>query len=281
MTKTLAGIAVITALIATPALAANLPVKAPPPAPAPVASWSGCYVGANVGGIWERDTPGITFFDGGSGATAAAAAGAIPLAFAYNRSSVIGGGQLGCNWQVNTLVWGLETDLDGTDLSGGQTISTAVPGFFPLTESVTEKMNWIGTTRARIGVPWNNVLVYGTAGVAYAGLSSESFSQSNIAGGGPVNTFASESTTRVGWTAGGGLEYKWGQWSAKAEALYYDLGSHTLAATLTCPGLAGEICPGDTAASRTMFFTHFTDQGVMARVGLSYHFNFGPIATRY
>jgi outer membrane immunogenic protein len=281
MKKSLIGIVAIGALIAGPAMAANLPVKAPPPAPAPACMWCGWYIGANIGGIWEHDAPNVTFVDNGSGATAAAAAGAIPLAFASDRSGVIGGGQLGYNWQVGTFVVGLETDLDGTGLRGGQTINTAVvPAFFALTESVSQKMGWIGTTRVRLGLPFNNVLVYGTGGVAYAGLH-DTFFQSNIAGGGLVNFGASDSTTQVGWTAGGGLEYKFGQWSLKGEALYYDLGTHSLAAN--CLTAAGASCSIPVTAPPTIFTTNFKDQGVMARVGLNYHFNWlgGPIATRY
>jgi len=281
MKKSILGLAAIGALIAAPAMAADLrmPVKAPPAPVAPVASWSGCYAGVNVGGAWEHDTPNVTIVDNGSGATAAAAAGVIPLSFRYDRSGVIGGGQLGCNWQLSNFVVGIETDFDGSGLSGGQTINTAVPGFFALTEGVTQKMDWIGTTRARIGLPFNNVLVYGTGGVAYAGLH-DTFFQSNVGGGGPVNFAASDSTTQVGWTAGGGLEYRWGQWSLKGEALYYDLGTHSLSAN--CMTVAGVSCSIPVTAPPTVFTTHFRDQGVIARVGLNYHFNFGgPVAARY
>jgi outer membrane immunogenic protein len=264
MKKSLLSIAAVAALLGTPAFAADMALKAPPPPP--VCIWCGFYIGGNVGVIWEHDPPTVTFLDNGSGAIAAAAAGVIPLAFSYDRAGVIGGGQIGYNWQIGTLVAGLETDFDGTSLRGGQTINTAVPGFFALTERVAESTNWLGTARARLGVPWNNVLVYGTGGVAYAGVN-DSFFQSNIAGGGPLSTFASETRTLVGWTAGGGFEYKWGQWSAKAEALYYNLGSHTLAATLTTAAGARVTAPP------TLFFTRFTDQGAIARVGLNYHFN--------
>jgi hypothetical protein len=68
--------------------------------------------------------------------------------------------------------------------------------------------------------------------VAYAGVR-DSYFQSDAAAGGPINIFASDSTTRFGWTAGGGAELGFGQWSVKGEALYYDLGKHALAANCT------------------------------------------------
>jgi hypothetical protein len=129
MKKTLLGVVAVAALMGTPALAADMALKAPPPPP-PSASWTGCYIGANVGGIWEHDNTPITLFDPTGIATVAFTTGRIPSSFRYDRSSVVGGGQLGCNWQVTNWVVGIETDFDGTGLRGGQTISTAVPGFF-------------------------------------------------------------------------------------------------------------------------------------------------------
>src|SRR3981189_3887757 len=88
------------ALIA-PAAAADMPLKAPPP-PAPVYSWTGCYLGGSAGSVWRRsDTTTISVADGGSGAGPAAAAGAIPTVFSYGKNSWVGGGQLGCHYQVS------------------------------------------------------------------------------------------------------------------------------------------------------------------------------------
>jgi outer membrane immunogenic protein len=275
MKKILLGFAAVGALMTTPVLAADMPVKAPPMAPAPVYSWTGCYIGANVGGIWEHDNTPITLFDPTGIATVAFTTGRIPSSFSYDRSGVVGGGQLGCNWQVTNWVVGIETDFDGAGRNGGQTISTAVPGFFPLTSTVTQKMDWIGTTRGRLGVvAGNNILLYGTAGVAYAGVH-DSYFQSDAAAGGPINIFASDSTTLFGWTAGGGAEVGFGQWSVKGEALYYDLGNHSLSAN--CTIVTGAAC----ATPNTVFTSHFENRGVMARVGLNYHFNMGPVAAKY
>jgi outer membrane immunogenic protein len=250
-------------------------VKAPPAPPAAVYSWTGCYVGANIGGIWEHDSTPITLFDPTGIATLAFTSGRIASGFSYDRNSVLGGGQLGCNWQVTNWVVGIETDFDGSGLKGGGTSNTAVPGFLPLTSAVTQKLDWIGTTRGRLGVvAGNNILLYGTAGVAYAGVR-DSYYQSDAAAGGPINIFASDSTTLFGWTAGGGAEVGFGQWSVKGEALYYDLGNHSLAAN--CTIVTGAAC----ATPNTVFTSHFENRGVIARVGLNYHFNMGPVVVKY
>ena len=178
------------ALIA-PAVAADMPVKAPPPPPR-VSTWTGCYLGGSVGGVWRQsEGTSVTVVDGGSGAAAAAAAGAIPTSYSYGGSSWLGGGQLGCNYQASSWVFGAETDISGTKLSGGETLDTNVPLFFPLTSSVSQETHWIGTTRARLGMTWGNVLLYGTGGAAYANMNY-AYAQSNIAGGGPVAIAAGE-----------------------------------------------------------------------------------------
>jgi outer membrane immunogenic protein len=83
------------------AFAADMPLKAPPPPPMQIYSWTGCYLGGSVGGVWRRsDATTVSVVDGGSGVAAAAAAGAIPTAFSYGGSSWLAGGQVGCNYQA-------------------------------------------------------------------------------------------------------------------------------------------------------------------------------------
>jgi outer membrane immunogenic protein len=79
-------------------------------------------------------------------------------------------------------------------------------------------------------------------------------------------TAASNASTLLGWTAGGGLEVGFGAWSVKGEYLYYDLGSHTL--TAACSSVIG----GCTGLAPTLFSAHFRDNGSIARVGLNYRF---------
>jgi outer membrane immunogenic protein len=256
----------VLAASAFPAMAADMPLKAPPPPPAPIFTWSGCYLGGSVGGIWRQtDNVTVGVVDGGSGAAAAAAAGAIPTAFGAGSSSFIGGSQGGCNYQAANWVLGIETDFSGTKLDGSQTIATNVPPFLPLTSSVSQDMSWIGTTRGRLGWAWGNVLAYATGGAAYAHVSY-GYTLNNIAGGGAAAVAASDAATQIGWTAGGGLEWGFGAWSLKGEYLYYDLGSHTLNAA--CSSAIG----GCTGVAPTLFSTRFRDNGSIARVGLNYRF---------
>jgi outer membrane immunogenic protein len=250
---------------ATSAMAADIQLKARRPPSVPISIWTGCYLGGSVGGIWRQTDIGIGVADGGSGAGAAAAAGAIPTAFGDGGGSFIAGGQAGCNYQAANWVFGIETDMSGTKLNGSQTIATNVPPFFPAVSSVSQDTNWIGTTRGRLGWAWGSVLLYGTGGVAYANMSY-AYALSNVAGGGPVATAASDASTQLGWTAGGGLEVGFDAWSLKGEYLYYDLGNHTL--TAACNSVIG----GCTGLAPTMFSAHFRDNGSIARVGLNYRF---------
>jgi outer membrane immunogenic protein len=257
-----AGCALATSVLA--AMAADMPLKAPPPPPVQIYSWTGCYVGGSVGGIWRHnDATTVSVVDGGSGAAAAAAAGAVPTAFSYGGSSWLVGGQASCNYQAANWVFGIETDMSDTKLNGSETIATNVPKFFPAVSSVSQDANWIGTTRARLGATWGSVLLYGTGGVAYAN-TSYAYALSNV--GGAVATAASDASTQLGWTVGGGLEVGFGAWSVKGEYLYYDLGSHTL--TAACSSAIG----GCTGTAPTSFSSHFRDNGSIARVGLNYRF---------
>ena len=140
-----------------------------------------------------------------------------------------------------------------------------MPGFFPLTSSVSQDMSFIGTTRGRLGWAWSNVLLYATGGAAY-GHVSYGYTANNIAGGGALAVAASDSATQLGWTVGGGLEWGFGAWSVKGEYLYYDLGSHPL--TAACSTVIG----GCTGVAPSLFSAHFRDNGSIARVGLNYRF---------
>lgn len=163
------------------ATAADIPGVSRPYA-APVAyaySWMGPYVGANVGYSW----------------------GAITNNSAEPSGAELGA-QLGYNWQTGSLVIGGETDLQFSDAD-----DVLAPWKF--------SNPWFGTARGRLGFAANNILVYGTAGLAYGGINVES-------GG------LSESKTHFGWALGAGMEVGLTQnWSAKAEYIYFDLADRT------------------------------------------------------
>lgn len=250
--KKVLGLAAVAALMATPALAADLSSAAPAPyykAPPPVevCTWCGFYIGANVGGSWGNarstfDAPGFpAFFSNTS-----------------HPDGVIGGGQVGYNWQTGNLVFGIETDFQGSGQRASDTLAAiATPlGAFSLTE--TDKETWFGTTRGRIGFApgASNWLLYGTGGVAYGDVDT-AFTLATPFGSATV----SDTSTRVGWTGGGGLEYMFlPRWSFKAEYLYMDLGTANF-------GLPFGITQ------------HIRFQDNIARVGIDYHFGGGPIST--
>ena len=119
--------------------------------------------------------------------------------------------------------------------------------------STSQKLDWFGTIRARLGIAANNWLFYGTAGGAY-GHVEYSYAQSDL-----VNISGSNSTTQWGWTAGAGVEYGWDKWSLRAEYLYMNLGNHSLTVPLGL-GTAG------------VFFPNFENKYNIVRAALNYRF---------
>jgi outer membrane immunogenic protein len=210
----LAGAAAL-ALATSAAQAADMAVKAPAYAPPPLANWSGFYIGANLGYGWAKEI--------------ATGAGSM--------NGVIGGGQIGYNWQPvgSAVVFGLEADLQAS----GQGRTDTVLGV-----SIDQDIDYIGTIRARLGYapgPW---MLYVTGGWAYA-----KYEVTGTLAGASV----SSSTSHSAWTLGGGVEWMFApRWSAKLEYLYLDSGD--VNATLFGVPVAGRL------------------KDNIARIGLNYHF---------
>jgi outer membrane immunogenic protein len=172
------------ALTVGTALAADMPRKAPvyAPPPPPVLSWNGFYAGLNAGYGWgnndgiNNDVTSIFCNPllGGCAPNVAtnAITAAIPGVFDTSPKGFIGGGQIGYNWQWSPqFVWGIEADFQGADIKGDATVANtvAIVGFAPSTVTVTgtgsQKLNFLGTVRGRLGwlaVP--QLLIYGTGG---------------------------------------------------------------------------------------------------------------------
>ena len=272
----LAATALALAVSAGSALAADLPSKkaAPllPPPPPPPALWTGFYVGLNAGYTWsDSNTTSI--------ATSPVIPGALPAVLSAfgsgivstNSDGFIGGGQIGYNYQfANAFVAGIEADIQG--VAGSNNAATSVSGVagFSSTLSASRSLDYLGTVRGRIGyLITPSLLVYGTGGLAY-GQANLTTSVLQVAGAATVGTSAGTfSDTRVGWTAGGGVEWLFlPKWSAKVEYLYYDLGSVTTNSTLAFPG----VVVGATQSSARF-------NGHVVRAGVNYHFNlFSPAA---
>jgi outer membrane immunogenic protein len=176
----------ISVLAGSSAFAADLPVKAAPFSPAPVANWTGFYAGVNVGGGWANTNDGL-----GSG----------------DLTGVIGGGQLGYNWQVGQFVLGVEGDFQGSTQKKSDTLG-------PI--SVEQKLPWLATLRGRLGYAPGPLLFYVTGGAAWVNYEVS---------GSAAGLTASDNATQSAWTVGGGVEWMFlPHWSTKVEYLYVDTG---------------------------------------------------------
>jgi outer membrane immunogenic protein len=246
--------------------AADMAVKARPMAVDPGYNWTGFYIGANAGGVWSDAgtvfTASPVFF---SAAAQISADGSVGL----NKSGFTGGAQVGYNWQRDRFVLGVEADINYTDLNKSVSITRAAAASLPLGYTVFESIssNWLATFRGRAGFAANNWLFYGTGGLAVANFG---FTQGSFFRDCPCGVVGSSSSTRAGWTAGGGVEYGvTSNWTVKAEYLYVNLGTQSFADSLAAGGF-----PGAT-------FTHQqTLNENIVRVGLNYRFG-GPVVAKY
>jgi outer membrane immunogenic protein len=205
--------------LAPPASAADLSLppiyKAPPPQ---IFSWTGGYIGVNGGGGWGQTshtaTAGITGIPGLPSLTTGN----------FNTHGGLVGGTVGYNYQIGPWLLGAEADLDWTNIQG--TFKGVVPipgGSAPF--SLSSQLQWLETTRVRAGVVWDHALFYGTGGAAMGGLNATANASAGASGLGAAVT-ASDTQTRFGWTAGGGVEYAFTSYlSGKVEYLYVGLGS--------------------------------------------------------
>ena len=188
--------------------------RAPPPL---YFTWSGWYVGLNGGGGWGRSNQTASFnatgFPAGSTGN-------------FNTSGGLAGGTIGYNYQMGQWLVGAEADLDWSNIHGTFNGAVTVPGGrAPF--SLTSQLNWLDTTRVRVGWAWDHVLFYGTAGAAVGGVTATA-NASAAAAGLAAGVSAGDTQTRFGWTAGAGVEYAFNNYiSAKVEYLYVDLGTQT------------------------------------------------------
>jgi outer membrane immunogenic protein len=165
-------------------------------------SWAGPYLGGNLGYDWGSISNNPT-----------------------KPSGFVGGAQAGYNWQTGHWVFGVEGDIE---------VSGADDTFAPWKFSNP----WFGTVRGRAGYAFNNILFYGTAGLAFGELTGQTFG-------------LSESHTTAGWTVGLGAEFGIAQnWTAKIEYLYVDLSESQFSITGVSNG----------------------DRFGMVRAGVNYHF---------
>jgi outer membrane immunogenic protein len=287
-----AGSALLTGIVT--ATAADMAVKA---APIPMAtapfSWTGFYVGANVGGAWTPNNAGSDFGPLFPPFIVLAPQAAIPtlipgqldvLGGTGRQSGVIGGGQIGYNWQVNQFVLGLEADAIGSGLHGSSASATRSFGPDVLLATVNQtvtvdfgKIDWMASFRGRAGFAVNQALFYVTGGAAVAGIGGSTTTVVNGPGIAiPAGTFTATdggSTTRWGWTVGGGIEWAFNQnWSVGGEYRYTDLGNRTTTFTIPSGLAAAPVFALGTSTSRLTV--------EQATLRLNYRFG-GPVVARY
>jgi outer membrane immunogenic protein len=207
--------AALASLVATPALAADMLVKkAPPPPPAPTWSWTGFYVGANVGGGWAKSD----WFEDVSGSGGGGPAGFQDASI--RAPGVLGGGQMGYDWQTGWTVFGIQADADAAGLRGSNT--SCFPEVTGATQSCNTKIDAMGTVTGRIGAAFDRTLVYVLGGFAWEHerLANPGNSIPSLQ---PFN--AVFSGTRAGATVGAGLERALtGNWSAFVQYNYISFG---------------------------------------------------------
>jgi len=234
------------------------------PVVAPIYNWSGAYAGIHAGYTFgESSNVSTSGLLGGN--ITNVALGARSASVGLDRDGFVGGGQIGYNWQANSpWVWGLEADISYTDVNSSRTFVTVLPvalGGAPsnLNNTLSSKMDYFGTVRGRLGYAWDRTLIYATGGLAY-GEVQHSGSFNNAANA--VQFAGSTRDTKTGYTVGGGIEHAWtGNWTVKAEYLYYDLGTTDVTVALV-PGVFGT----------GGYNSSFKDDGHIVRAGLNYKF---------
>jgi len=144
--KFLFAAATFATVLAGPAIAADMLVKAPPPPLPPAYSWTGFYLGGNFGYSWGISDPNVNFFDA-SQFIIASPGGSFKL------DGVLGGGQAGYNRQTGNWIWGLEADFQGSGQRGSRTYTCAAgvcsTTGLPVNETVSQQLDWFGTVRGR------------------------------------------------------------------------------------------------------------------------------------
>ena len=233
--KKLSVASIALAALAGSAGAADLPwpppVYGPPAVVVPLFTWTGCYVGVNVGGAWPKFD--VTYTQGGAYLTTVDPAD-VALAEGVGSSTVTpraftGGGQAGCNYQVSGLLLGIETDINylHTTAVFGASGTLPVAGT-PVAATADVSTDWLYTLRGRVGLAVDRGLFFVTGGLAAGNINfSETFFHSLFPSPAAASfETGSVSQRRTGWTVGGGLEYSLtDHWLAKIEYLYVNLGS--------------------------------------------------------
>jgi opacity protein-like surface antigen len=239
-------------------------------------TWAGPYLGGTIGYSAGKSRTDTIFGDPASGAELFATKGSRRL------DGPIGGAQAGYNWLAGVFLAGVEGDLN---YSGQRAKLNAVcpgeicnPNLIGVVGDPSviarfeqgQKLEWFATLRARLGVTVTpDAIAYVTGGAAVGEVMTAGTVFGFDGDGNPVNTIVSSHNTKAGWTVGGGLEGRLvGNWTAKIEYLYLDLGTVT-----TIPA------PASNSTTAVAFNSRVTDN--ILRVGVNYKFDPSEIWANY
>lgn len=220
-------VAALLLIAATLSHAAGLPSQKPSPATPAAASagrdWVGPYAGLFAGYGWghARSTSpydsNTGFYYNWTG-----------NAYSSDTAGFFGGGTLGANWQSRQLVFGPEGEIGYLRLKGSVTDPNFQPGTVPIADTVTRsKSNLYAAAYGRVGMAAGNALLYGKGGVAILRAEASTIDPcANVPGCGTTTLSMTGRKTMAGWSAGGGIEWKFRpHWCAKAEYAHYDFGN--------------------------------------------------------
>ncbi len=274
------------------ALAADLPLKAPPIVVPIAFSWTGFYVGGNAGYSWGRASTDLTETEivtatistlAGTPIASATATSVFTGSDRARLNGALGGLQAGYNWQTDRWVWGIEGDLQITGERGGVLICPTTPGTPPpvcpslgtVYGTANYSLPWFGTLRGRTGIAWDRALLYLTGGLAVGQVKAD-YTDAFFGGlgiGFPP-AVGSRSLTRFGWVVGAGIEGAVAEnWSVKLEYLHVDLGSfdNAVASNGGFSAVLGDFRTTLAITLNSAFHTRVTDD--ILRVGLNYRFS--------
>ncbi len=229
-------------------------------AASPAMPWTGFYIGANAGYGWGTTTDNLIGYPPFNWAIFNIAPG-VPATFDHTLGGFIGGGQAGYNFQTGSFVFGVEGDFSFSNIHD-DLVRTGLDGigtYFEDPES--QKLKWLATVRGRVGIAaTNQLLIFATGGYAVGSVYISTAYTYPFS----ITYSGDATTTKSGWTAGGGAEYALGtNWSVKLEYLYVDLGKASSIGTPKPPN--GNLHTEATVDTRVS----------IVRIGINYRFG-GP-----
>jgi outer membrane immunogenic protein len=229
-------------------------------------SWTGFYFGGYLGGTWGRASANTSTIDPPAAYFASTSPAAINSAGAQRikPKAFAGGGTVGYNYQFGNYFVGGEADFGSMDLNktifSAATYPCCTSSSFTISQNI--KTDWLFTARPRAGFMYGKALLYGTGGLAMTNLKYGSVFTDTFATASETGGF---DKTRVGWTAGAGMEYAVAKhWSVKGEYLFADFGRAS--STSTNLFTSGSAYPNQVFTNSTDLKTH------NLRFGINYRF---------